>query len=71
MWSKWAENCRSPISTRESFRSQLCAQGGPTPQLQRKRFDRAQSRRADVVFHPFHVMIDDLLIKAEELEKIS
>jgi hypothetical protein len=49
----------------------LRAQGGPTPQLQRKRFDRAQSRRADVVFHPFHVMIDDLLIKAEEFKKIG
>jgi hypothetical protein len=49
----------------------LCAQGGPTPQLQRKRFDRAQSWRADVVFHPFHVMIDDLLVKAEEFKKIS
>ena len=49
----------------------MCAQGGPTPQLQRKRLDRAQSRRADVVFHPFHIMIDDLLVKAEEFKKIS
>ena len=39
--------------------------------LRGQRFDRAQSRGTDVVFHSFDVVVNDLLIQAEQRQKIG
>lgn len=53
----------------------LFLQGGeerwPPPQLSREGFDRAQSRRADVVFHAFDVVMNNLLVQTEQSEKVG
>jgi hypothetical protein len=41
-----------------------------TLQLRREGLDRAQGRRADVVLHAFHVVVDDLLVNPEQREEI-
>ena len=46
-------------------------QGGLPFELRRQRLDRTQRGRADVVLHAFHVVVDDLVIEAEELEEIG
>ena len=63
------EAMRSEISL-GGCQFQSRAQRGPAPQLFRKRFDGSKSRSADVVFHPFYITIDDLLVKAEESKEV-
>jgi hypothetical protein len=63
------EAVRSEISL-GGCQFQSRAQRGPAPQLFRKRFDGSKSRSADVVFHPFYITIDDLLVKAEESQEV-
>jgi hypothetical protein len=39
--------------------------------LRRQRLDRAQSRRTDVVFHSFDVVMNHLLVQTEQCQEIS
>jgi hypothetical protein len=43
----------------------------PSPQLLRQRFDRAQSGGADMMFHPFNVVINDSIIATEKFKEIG
>ena len=50
---------------------QTCEQRRPSPQLLGQRFDRAQSGGADMMFHPFNVVINDSIIETEKFEEIG
>ena len=39
--------------------------------LIRQRLDGAKSGGADVMFHAFHIVIDDLVVQAKEFKKIG
>ena len=52
-------------------RFQICEQRWPSPQLLRQRFDRTQSSGADMMFHPFNVVINDSIIETEKFEEIG
>jgi len=53
-----------------SLLAQPREQGGPALELRGQRLDRAQSGRADVVFHALDVMLDHSFVDTEELEEI-
>jgi hypothetical protein len=48
----------------------LCAQGGATTQLSGQRFDGAQRRQADVMFHSFDVVVNDTIIQAKKFKEV-
>jgi hypothetical protein len=52
-------------------RFQASEQCWATPELPREGLDRAQGRWTDVMFHAFDVMVDGLIIQAEQFQKVG
>jgi hypothetical protein len=55
--ARWPQLLIRVRQTREECRS--------PPKLLREGLDRPQSRRADVMFHAFHIAVDDVIVEAE------
>ena len=58
-------------SEKEEKLLQTRAERGPAFQLSGQSLDRSQSGRADVVFHPFDIMIDHAVVNTQQLEEVG
>jgi hypothetical protein len=55
----------------EQLFAELGEQGRAALELGRESFDRAQGRGADVVFHPFDIVMDHVGVQPKEGKKIG